>query len=239
MGVNNNIQHLSQGKILIIDNQQEVLEQVSEALLKSNFQVVVATDGENGFEKFKQEQPDLIILEVNLPRMDGFEVCSKVKEISSVPIIILSSKNGELDRLMGFRMGGDDYVTKPCSSRELVLRVQAIINRIKTPVVGTYLLVGDIKINHSTHELLMNNKKLVLTPREFQLFKILASNPNFVFSKAKLAEEIWNNVDNSEQFNISVLIKRIREKIEIDPSNPKYIKTVRGRGYRLVINSDE
>jgi len=189
MGVNNNIQHLSQGKILIIDNQQEVLEQVSEALLKSNFQVVVATDGENGFEKFKQEQPDLIILEVNLPRMDGFEVCSKV-------IIILSSKNGELDRLMGFRMGGDDYVTKPCSSRELVLRVQAIINRIKTPVVGTYLLVGDIKINHSTHELLMNNKKLVLTPREFQLFKILASNPNFVFSKAKLAEEIWNNVNS-------------------------------------------
>jgi len=140
---------------------------------------------------------------------------------------------------MGFRMGGDDYVAKPCSSRELVLRVQAIIKRRKSPVGCSYQLVGKIKVNQRTHEVLVNNKKLVLTPREFQLFNILASNPNFVFSKEKLAEEIWNKVDNSEKFNISVLIKRIREKIEKDSSNPEYIETVRGKGYRLAISRDK
>ena len=197
-----------------------------------------AFDGVKGLEMALKENPDLILLDVMLPGMDGFEVCRKVREKSQVPIIMLTAREDEVDKVLGLELGADDYITKPYSMRELTARVKANLRRSKAqPVVEeepenqNTINSGELSINVERYEVAKNGEIIDITLREFELLKFLAMQPDKIFSREKLLENVWGYEYYGDVRTVDVTVRRLREKIEDDPSMPKYIITKRGVGY--------
>lgn len=226
-------------KILLIDDEEQLLSLLEEVLQKEGFKnIYKAATGIDGILSAKEVNPDIILLDVNLPDIEGYIVCDKIRKFSFCPIIFLTAKGEDEDKLNGLEAGGDDYVTKPFNIREVVLRIKAQLRRNNyTPLEEkkTKLHFGDIIIDEEKGEILKGDKLITLTAKEYQLLLFLVKNPNKIFSKNSLCSNIWGFDYDGYDNTIMVHIRHLREKIEEDASNPKYIKTLKGLGYKLVV----
>jgi len=219
-----------------VEDEKPIADILKYNLEKEGYGVVLAYDGEEALDKAYQESPHLIILDIMLPKMDGFTVCKKLREHLTVPVIMLTAKEEEVDKVLGLELGADDYITKPFSTRELIARIKANLRRTKvfnnsdegTPKV---LKFGDLVIDLSKYEVKRGNETINLTNREFELLKYLACKRGQVFSRETLLEDVWGYEYYGDSRTVDVTIRRLREKIERDPSNPKLILTKRGVGY--------
>ncbi len=228
-------------KILVVEDEKAIADILEFNLKKEGYEVVCAYDGEDGLGKALSESPDLILLDVMLPKLDGFEVCKGVRKSSNVPIIMLTAREEEVDKVLGLELGADDYITKPFSMRELMARIKANVRRSSgapAPVAesepandGNTLVFGNIVINLKSLDVRKNGAVLDLTPREFDLIKFLATQPNQVFSREELMENVWKYDYYGDLRTVDVTVRRLREKIEDDPANPARIVTRRGAGY--------
>lgn len=222
-------------KILVVDDEPAILELVTYNLEQAGFTTITATDGEAALKLAEIEKPDLVILDVMLPKIDGFEICRTLRARGSTPILMLTARREEVDRVLGLELGADDYLTKPFSPRELVARVRAILRRVAestTRAEGT-IVVGDLIIKPDSHEVKVRGQTVDLTLKEYQLLKFLAENPGRVFTREALLDRLWEGEYFGDTRTIDVHIRHLREKIEEDPSNPRYILTVRGVGYKF------
>ncbi len=224
------------GRILVVDDEPHIVELVRYNLAQEGFEVSVAYDGHEAIAKAKQEAPNLVILDLMLPYVDGLEVCRQLRKESSVPILMLTAKDGEQERVVGLELGADDYVTKPFSPRELVARVRAILRRTAREAerpAAIPVAVGGLVLDPTTHEVRLNGRPVELTAKEFDLLQLLLSHPNRVFTRDFLLEHIWGYDYFGSTRTVDMHISRLREKIEDDPNTPTYVVTVRGVGYKL------
>ena len=229
---------MEQRTVLVIDDEQPIVEILKFNLTKEGYSVLEAFDGAAGLELALSKNPDLILLDVMLPKMDGFEVCRKIREKSSVPIIMLTAREEEVDKVLGLELGADDYMTKPFSVRELTARVKANLRRTSidkaggaAAETGSMILSGDLVINMERYEVKKRNKVLDITLREFELLKFLATQPEKIFTRESLLENVWGYEYYGDVRTVDVTVRRLREKIEDDPGMPRYIITKRGVGY--------
>jgi len=224
-------------KILIVDDEKPIVDSIKYTLYKEGYDVVVAYDGEDALEKFKKENPDLIILDIMLPKLSGLEVCRIIRRTSNVPIIMLTAKGEDMDKVIGLELGADDYVSKPFSLRELVARIKAILRRTKLPVNSSKakekLEFDDVVIDIKGRIVTKKGVQVELSPKEFDLLVTLAENEGRVMSREYLLSHVWGEDFYGDDRTVDVHIRWLREKLEDDPSNPKYIQTVRGIGYIL------
>lgn len=225
-------------KILVVDDERPIVDILKINLQKENYIVFESYDGEDAVQKAELINPDLILLDVMLPKLDGFSVCRKIREKSSVPIIMLTAREEEVDKVLGLELGADDYMTKPFSVRELMARIKANMRRSVPPPEtaeksepSEVFEVGCFKIDSNRYELYKNGEIIDLTIREFDLVKFLASQPNKIFSRQNLLECVWDYEYYGDERTVDVTIRRLREKIEDNPSQPQYIITKRGVGY--------
>lgn len=223
-------------KVLIIEDEKSISDIIKFNLTKEGFEAVTAYDGQDGLNKALTLSPDLILLDIMLPVMDGFAVCKKVREKSTVPIIMLTAKEEEVDKVLGLELGADDYMTKPFGMRELVARIKANIRRadfINTAKNEPSKIqqFGNLAIDMNRYEVRKDETPLELTLREFELLKYLAEREDKVFSREQLLEEVWGYEYYGDIRTVDVTVRRLREKLEDDSSNPKYIMTKRGIGY--------
>lgn len=227
-------------KILIIEDENSIAELERDYLELSGFKVEVVNDGEEGLEKSLKENYDLIILDLMLPGVDGFEICRRVREVKNTPIIMVSAKKEDIDKIRGLGMGADDYMTKPFSPSELVARVKAHLARYER-LLGSaveenkVVEIRGIKIDTTARRVWINGEEKAFTTKEFDLLTFLASHPNHVYTKDELFSEIWDMESIGDIATVTVHIKKIREKIEFDTSNPQYIETIWGVGYRFKV----
>lgn len=221
--------------ILIIEDEQPIVDIIKFNLTKDGYTTLEAYDGAEGLSLALSKLPDLILLDVMLPKMDGFEVCKKVREKSSVPIIMLTAREEEVDKVLGLELGADDYMTKPFSIRELSARIKANLRRSvveKSEEAETNTISsGELSINTERYEVTKNGKVIEITVREFELLKFLAMQPDKIFSRETLLSSVWGYEYYGDVRTVDVTVRRLREKIEDDPSSPKYIVTKRGVGY--------
>ncbi len=222
-------------KILVIDDEDNVCEVVRLYLTKEGYDVLKAHDGLEGLQKVKKEKPDFIILDIMLPEMSGWEVCRRIRETYDVPIIMLTAKGDEVDRIMGLEMGADDYITKPFSPGELVARVRAILRRAQgdAKLENEQLMFRNLHIDSSKRKALFNNKELILTPKEFDLLWFLANNPGRVFNREEILEKVWGYEYFGDGRTVDAHIKRLRKKLEDNPDSPQFIHTIWGVGYKF------
>jgi two-component system response regulator VicR len=223
-------------KVLIIEDEKSISDIIKFNLQKEGFEVETAYDGQDGLDKALNGKPDLILLDVMLPMIDGFQVCKKVRESSSVPILMLTAKEEEVDKVLGLELGADDYITKPFGMRELIARIKANIRRTDLmvnlqDVPSNIQDFGSLTIDLNRYEVRKNGRTLELTLREFELLKYLAERENKVFSREQLLEEVWGYEYYGDIRTVDVTVRRLREKLEDDSSDPKYIMTKRGIGY--------
>ena len=223
--------------VLVVDDEPIVRDVLCRYLVRSGFSVGNAADGESALEAFEREAPDLVLLDLMLPRLDGVEVFRRIRRRASTPVIMLTAKGTESDRIAGLELGADDYVAKPFSPREIVARVRAVLRRVaadggETP--GDQPLdFGDLRIDPRTRELTLSGEPVSLTPKEFDVLYLMASDPRTVFSRLQLLEAVWDIAFEGDPSTVTVHIRRIREKIEADPSRPRRLVTVWGAGYRF------
>lgn len=224
-------------KILVVDDEVSIAAMLAYNLKKEGYEVVTAEDGEVALEKFENENPDLLLLDIMMPKMDGYEVCRKIREKSNVPIIMLTARADEVDKVVGLEMGADDYVTKPFGNRELIARVKANLRRfeVKNETVNEQTenvrAFGDLNIDFDRYEVTKRGEAINLTLREFELLTFLATQTPTIFTRENLLEKVWGYEYFGDVRAVDVTIRRLREKIEDDPSKPKYIVTKRGVGY--------
>lgn len=224
-------------KILVVDDEASIVTMLAYNLKKEGYDVVTAEDGEVALEKFESENPDLLLLDIMMPKMDGYEVCRKIREKSNVPIIMLTARADEVDKVVGLEMGADDYVTKPFGNRELIARVKANLRRSDIATVtnnekdGNNQVYGDLNIDFDRYEVTKRGEVINLTLREFELLTFLATQTPTIFTRENLLEKVWGYEYFGDVRAVDVTIRRLREKIEDDPSKPKYIVTKRGVGY--------
>lgn len=229
---------MDQKKILVVDDEPQILKVVDARLHKEGYTVVTAADGEQALKKFSEHVPDLVVLDLMLPKLDGFEVCREIRKTSTVPIIILSAKGDEVDKIVGFQMGVDDYLTKPFSPSELALRIKAVLRRTNGREAQhnqetTAVTCGELYIDRQKRVVKVGGAPVDLTAKEFEFLWLLATHPEYVFTREQLLYQIWESDYSGDLNNVTVLVSRLREKIEKDPANPVYIKTVWGVGYKL------
>ncbi|MBS3887375.1 MAG: response regulator transcription factor [Dethiobacter sp.] len=224
---------MTRGKILVVDDEKPIAEILRYNLEQEGFTVIVAYDGEQAVWQTKTQHPELILLDVMLPKQDGFAVCREIRRFSNVPVIMLTAKDTELDKVLGLELGADDYVTKPFSAREVVARVKAQLRRTqsKEQVVAELLSCQDLKVDTGRMEVLKAGQLIDLTYREYLLLVYLMNNVGYVISREKLLSEVWGYDFYGDERTVDVAIRRLREKIEQDPSQPRYIRTKRGAGY--------
>jgi two-component system response regulator VicR len=220
-------------KILVVDDERPIAEILKFNLDKEGYDVSLAFDGGEALAKALKESPDLIILDIMLPVMDGFDVCREIRKSSRVPILMLTAKDSEIDKVLGLELGADDYVTKPFSPREITARVKAILRRSQAgPRDDDQVMrFQEITLNLSTYEVTKNGEEVPLSFREFELLKYLALRPGQVFTREILLSEVWGYEYFGDTRTVDVTVRRLREKIEDNPSDPKYIQTKRGVGY--------
>lgn len=224
-------------KILVVDDEASVRQLVSSYLKREGYQVLEASDGEKALKIARSERPDLIILDLMIPGLDGLEVCRILRAESNIFVIMLTARTEETDKLVGLGLGADDYLTKPFSPRELMARVKAVLRRShgSADIDKTVIRVGGIEIDTSRHETSINGRLLDLTAREFDILKNLAARPGMVFTRENLLELVWGYDFYGDARVVDVHMAKLRKKIEDDPSKPRYLKTVRGVGYKLEI----
>ncbi len=222
-------------KILIVDDEKNIVDILKFNLKKEGFSTIEAYDGEQAIELALGEKPDLILLDVMLPKMDGFTVCRKLRQTISTPILMLTAKEEEVDKVLGLELGADDYITKPFSQRELMARVKSNIRRSSLEdndtTKGSILKCGLLNIDVDRYEVKREETTIELTLREFELVKFLAMHPGQIFSRENLLEKVWGYEYYGDVRTVDVTIRRVREKLEKDPSNCEYIMTKRGVGY--------
>lgn len=219
--------------ILIVEDEQPIVDILKFNLEKNDYRVIEALDGNEGLRLALSKNPDLVLLDVMLPGLDGFGVCRKIREKSSVPIIMLTARDEEVDKVLGLELGADDYMTKPFSVRELLARVKANLRRTspETEEAGDVLRIEELIIDSSRYEVVKNDTVIALTLREFELVKFLAEHRGRIFSRETLLEEVWGYDYYGDTRTVDVTVRRIREKIEDNPAEPAYIMTKRGVGY--------
>jgi DNA-binding response OmpR family regulator len=226
-------------RILIIEDDQVIVEVEKDYLEASGFEVDLATSGELGLKKAMEEEFDLIILDLMLPNTDGFEICRQVRQAKNIPILMVSAKREEIDKIRGLGLGADDYITKPFSVGELVARVKAHLARYDRLVTDNLVRHKDeirirgIRIDKLSRKVFVNETEISFTSKEFDLLLFLAIHPNRVFSKDELFEKIWGLDSMGDNATVTVFIGKLREKIETNPSKPQYIETIWGVGYRF------
>ena len=231
-------------KILVVDDEKPISDIISFNLENEGYAIEKAYDGEQALEVFEKSQPDLVILDLMLPKMDGLEVCREIRKQSAVPVIMLTTKDSEIDKVLGLELGADDYVTKPFSNRELIARVKANLRRnlVKEPepqeVNKNEIVVGDLVIHQDAYIISKHGEEIELTHREFELLHYLARHIGQVMTREHLLETVWDYDYFGDVRTVDVTIRRLREKIEDIPSHPTYIVTRRGVGY-LLKNPDQ
>ena len=227
-------------RILIVEDEETIADLERDYIELSGFEVEVANDGETGLEKALTDQFDLVILDLMLPGVDGFEICREVRQKKNTPIIMVSAKKDDIDKIRGLGLGADDYMTKPFSPSELVARVKAHLARYER-LIGSNVQTNDIieirglKIDTTARRVWVNGEEKAFTTKEFDLLTFLAGHPNHVYTKDELFSEIWDMESIGDIATVTVHIKKIREKIEYDTSKPQYIETIWGVGYRFKV----
>lgn len=225
-------------KIMIVDDEPDILDLLEKALNLEGFHNITKIEnGISAVDTCREIKPDIIILDVMLPDIDGYEVCKQIREFSHCPILFLSSKNDELDKILGLAVGGDDYVTKPFSPKEVSYRVKAQLRRAEyrqAPTQDFSIEIGDLLIDTGGCRVIKNGKEIELTAREFEILKHLAENTGRVISREQLYETVWGEDSFGCDNTMMVHIRHLREKLEDNPTKPKYIITMKGLGYKLV-----
>jgi len=221
-------------KILVVDDEFEIVKVVRAYLEQSDFRVITASDGQQALVVFRHEQPDLVVLDLNLPQLDGLDVCRAIRRDSNVPIIMLTARVEETDRLIGLEIGADDYITKPFSPREVVARVRTVLRRsTPAPEPSSLITIGALSIDSLKHEVQLQNRLIDLTPSEFNILLIMASQPGRAFSRMDLLDAAQGEAYEGYERSIDVHIKNLRQKLGDEPRDPTYILTVYGVGYKF------
>jgi two-component system OmpR family response regulator len=225
-------------KVLIVEDDPNLLATLKYNLQKDGYDAVTAVDGAEALETARKEKPDIIILDIMLPVMNGFEVCRILRKEMTVPILMLTAKTDEMDKIVGLEIGADDYMTKPFSMRELLARVRAMVRRTRMTVAETaddkaVLRIKELEIDPARHNATLRGNFLDLTPKEFDLLAFLARNKGFVFNREQLLEKVWGYDYAGDTRTVDVHIRWLRQKIEINPRKPEYLITVRGTGYKM------
>ncbi len=231
-------QRKGMSRILIVEDEQAIAELEKDYLELSGFEVVMENNGTAGLKRALAEEFELIILDLMLPGMDGFEVCKKIRAVKDIPILMVSAKKDDIDKIRGLGLGADDYITKPFSASELVARVKAHLARYERLTGSntnrnTVIEIRGLKIDKTARRVFLNGEEKIFTTKEFDLLTFLAENPNHVYSKEELFREIWNMESLGDIATVTVHIKKIREKIEVNTAKPQYIETIWGVGYRF------
>lgn len=228
-----------QSKVLIIDDEKEILELIDTVLTREGIdQVLTASTARDGLSLFYQEQPDLVILDIMLPDGEGYDICKQIRDVSHVPIIFLSAKGEESDKIVGLAIGGDDYITKPFSPKEVAYRVKAQLRRssyVQPSQAEPVIKKGPFELNEQQAELTKNGAAIELTPKELMLMTYFLQHPNRVISKETLYQTVWGEDFFGSDNTVMVHIRRLREKIEHSPSTPEFLVTVKGLGYKFVV----
>ncbi|NLI89298.1 MAG: response regulator transcription factor [Epulopiscium sp.] len=233
---------ISNKKILIIDDEEDILNLLSTVLKKEGLRnIFKARDAKSGYTLFEKEDPDIILLDIMLPDEDGYEICKKIRQNSNVPILFMSAKTEEVDRVLGFALGADDYITKPFSPREVAYRIKANLRRTNPNIEegNNIIELGPFTIDEDKVEIRKNNELIELKPMEYKMFLYLAKHPNHILSKEQICNEVWGEDYIGFDNTIMVHIRKLREKIEVNPSKPRFIVNVKGLGYKLVIKEEQ
>lgn len=223
-------------KILVIEDEETFREVLEFMLTKEGFDVVLASDGAEGIRKFNETRPDLVLLDLMLPEVSGTDVCKEIRSKSTTPIIMLTAKDSELDKVLGLELGADDYVTKPFSTRELLARIRAVLRRGVAELEDDDQLlvsIGNVRMNLERHEVSVNGQSISLPLKEFELLEFLMRNAGRVLTRGQLMDRVWGSDYVGDGKTLDVHVKRLRSKIETDPANPQLLTTVRGLGYRF------
>lgn len=222
-------------KVLVVEDETSLREPLVYLLEKEGYEIVEAADGKQAIDQFAKHQPDLILLDLMLPLISGNDVCRQIRQSSNVPIIMLTAKDTELDKVVGLEIGADDYVTKPYSTRELLARMKAVLRRQVEPVVGgaDILEAGAVKIDADRHQAFVHGEKIQLPLKEFELLELLLLNVNRVLTRGQIIDRVWGSNYYGDTKTLDVHVKRLRSKIEDDPGRPTRIITVRGVGYKF------
>jgi len=221
------------GCVLVVDDEPNIREVVVQYLRREGFDTLSAADGDEAIEK--APDADLVVLDLMLPKQDGLEVCRQIRAMRDVPVIMLTAKGEETDKLIGLGVGADDYIVKPFSPREVVARVQAVLRRSRgrAPEIGDVLYLDDLRINPQRRTVERSGQMIELTAREFDLLHFLAAHPGQVFTREQLLDQVWDYHFPGDTGTVTVHVRRLREKIEPDPVRPRYVKTVWGVGYKF------
>ncbi len=221
--------------VLVVDDEKTLVKALSFSLEKEGFQVEHAYDGEEALQKVFELKPDIVVLDLMLPEVDGFEVCRQIRKKLEVPIIMLTARSEDIDKVLGLELGADDYMTKPFNSRELVARIKAILRRstVRDEEAKKLIQIGDLQVDLLQHRARVGDQEISLTSKEFALLSFLASNAGNVYSREKLLEQVWGYDYYGDVRTVDVHIRHLREKIEKDPGNPELIITVWGTGYKV------
>ncbi len=232
-----------QQRIVIIEDEKDIVDLVRYNFRKEGFEVESFLRGKDGIEYLRRKPADLVLLDILLPDLDGFEICRRLRaddRLKSVPVIFLTAKGEEIDRVVGLELGADDYVVKPFSPRELVARVKAVLRRqVRAAQKREVVEAGGLRLDSRTQEVTVRGRPVGMSTLEFKLLHFLASNPRRIFSRDRLLDEVWGRDRFVTPRTVDVHIRRLREKIETDASNPQYIQTVRGSGYRFAADLSE
>ena len=224
-------------KVLVVEDEQSLREALVFFLEKEGHEVSVAVDGEEAIRVFENSGAEIILLDLMLPKIDGNQVCKQIRQISNVPIIMLTAKDSEIDKIVGLEIGADDYITKPYSTRELLARIKAVLRRQVEPplTVESVLVAGELRLDSDRHVVTLNGTPLTLPLKEFELLELLMENVNRVLTRGQIIDRVWGSNYFGDTKTLDVHIKRLRSKVEEDPARPKYIQTVRGLGYKLEV----
>jgi DNA-binding response OmpR family regulator len=224
-------------RILLVDDEQSLQKLLGYPLRKEGYEVVSAVNGQEALDRFREGEFDLVVLDVMLPRIDGFEVCRQLRARSAVPIIMLTAKTDEFDKVLGLELGADDYITKPFSMREFRSRVKAVLRRVELMRNGDRseepLIEGDLRVDFAKRQVEIRGEPVRLTYVEFEILAVLARSPGRVFSRTMLLERLWGDAAYRDPRTIDVHIRHLREKLERDPKEPEFLFTVRGVGYHF------
>ena len=233
-------------KILVVDDEKAIRTLLNVNLTKEGYEVIEAVDGLEAVDLATEKKPDLILLDVMIPKLDGLSVCKRIKNTMNVPILMVTAKDSEVDKILGLELGADDYVTKPFSLRELIARIKANLRKVEASVTpkqvsnevikrDNIIKVGALTLDLDRFEVMVGDKSIDLTLREFEVLKFLASDPGQVFSRETLLEKVWGYEYYGDIRTVDVTVRRIREKIEKDTSNPKILMTKRSVGYYIAV----
>ncbi|MDA0733881.1 MAG: response regulator transcription factor [Chloroflexi bacterium] len=223
-------------RVLVVDDERVVTEVVERYLQREGYEVSLASDGAEALKLAQEWAPDLVVLDLMLPVIDGLEVCRRLRQDSQIPIIMLTARGEETDRVVGLELGADDYIVKPFSPRELVARVKSVLRRTSAgpaQAPGGTLRFGSLTVNPQTRDVTLQGTPVHLTAKEFDLLWFLASHPSQVFTREQLMNQVWDYTYAADPSTVTVHIRRLREKVEADPIKPRYVKTVWGVGYKF------